>query len=167
MVRAKNEVHRHYQRSQERLLPVHLGTGCGTDALVTAAEHAGLACPVCPVSDRAGRRGWVCLFVCLFVCLLLQRLNLVIALLLVRQRQPSSLTDTAERTHCAELGAVCSLPSGLLAMIGKAVAKLESQPEVCCPAGCCRDGFDCKRGLDRASKQTSKLRGWQHSSCRF
>jgi hypothetical protein len=101
---------------------------------------------------------------------LLQRLDLVIALLLVRQRQPSSLTDTAERTHCAELGAaVCSLPSGLLAMIGKAVAKLESQPEVCCAAGCCRvcDGFDCKRGLNRASKQTSKLRGRQHSSCRF
>ena len=54
-----------------------------------------------------------------------QRLGVLVALMLVRQRQPP--TNAAVT---AELGAaVVSLPSGLLAMIGEAIAKVESRLE--------------------------------------
>ena len=54
-----------------------------------------------------------------------QWLGVLVALLLVRQRQPP--TKAAVST---ELGAaVVSLPSGLLAMIGEAISKLESRLE--------------------------------------
>jgi hypothetical protein len=55
----------------------------------------------------------------------MQRLSVLVALMLVRQRQPP--TNAAVT---AELGAaVVSLPSGLLAMIGEAIAKVESRLE--------------------------------------
>ncbi len=55
----------------------------------------------------------------------MQRLSVLVALMLVRQRQPP--TNAAVT---AELGAaVVSLPSGLLAMIGEAIARVESRLE--------------------------------------
>ena len=54
-----------------------------------------------------------------------QWLGVLVALLLVRQRQPPTKAAVTD-----ELGAaVVSLPSGLLAMIGEAISKLESRLE--------------------------------------
>ncbi len=72
-----------------------------------------------------------------------QRLGVLVALLLVRQRQPP--TNAAVT---AELGAaVVSLPSGLLAMIGEAISKLESRLEAGrgCTCGCSPDAEQCIR----------------------
>jgi hypothetical protein len=59
----------------------------------------------------------------------LQSLALLVALLLVRQRQPP--TGLADGGHVEVGVALMSLPSGLLAIIGQAMTKLESKLEVC------------------------------------
>ena len=58
----------------------------------------------------------------------LQSLALLVALLLVRQRQPP--TGLAGGGHVEVGVALMSLPSGLLAIIGQAMTKLESKLEV-------------------------------------
>ena len=53
---------------------------------------------------------------------------MLVTLLLARQRQPPMAGSDSAATTAAWLGAaVVSLPSGLLALISEAVAKLESQ----------------------------------------
>ena len=59
----------------------------------------------------------------------LQSLALLVALLLGRQRQPP--TGLAGSGHVEVGVALMSLPSGLLAIIGQAMTKLESKLEVC------------------------------------
>ncbi len=74
--------------------------------------------PHSPVRGRRLAGAWLCVDDA-------QRLGVLVALLLIRQRQPP--TNAAVT---AELGAaVVSLPSGLLAMIGEAISKLESRLE--------------------------------------
>ena len=61
----------------------------------------------------------------------MQRLELLVTLMLVRQLQPQTEGMCGGR-DLAELGAaVISLPSGLLAIIGEAIAKVESHLEPC------------------------------------
>jgi hypothetical protein len=69
--------------------------------LLLSPTNLGRSCPVC-----------------------MQRLELLIALTLVRQRQPTDAEIDVQHPELRLGAAVLSLPSGLLALIGVALTKL-------------------------------------------